>query len=104
MGRRKTHAPLNVLINNRLVGRLEKEASGAIQFQYDQSWLDWEHHFPISLSLPPRAEAFRGERVVAVFDNLLPDNPSVRRLVAEKTGAQGTDSYSLLEQIGRDVG
>ena len=102
MGRRKTHAPLNVLINNRLVGRLEKEASGAIQFQYDQSWLDWEHHFPISLSLPPRAEAFRGERVVAVFDNLLPDNPSVRRLVAEKTGAQGTDSYSLLEQIGRD--
>ena len=102
MGRRKTHAPLNVLINNRLVGRLEKEPGGAIAFQYDQSWLDWPPHFPISLSLPPRKATFRGERVVAVFDNLLPDNPTVRRLVAEKTGAQGTDSYSLLEQIGRD--
>lgn len=102
MGRRKTHAPLNVLINNRLVGRLSKEPSGAIEFQYDQNWLDWPPHFPISLSMPPRKEIFRGEQVVAVFDNLLPDNPTVRRLVAEKTGAQGTDSYSLLEQIGRD--
>ena len=102
MGRRKTHAPLKVLINNRLVGRLEKEPGGAIEFQYDQSWLDWPPHFPISLSLPPRKATFRGEPVVAVFDNLLPDNPIVRRLVAEKTGAQGTDAYSLLEQIGRD--
>lgn len=102
MGRRKAHAPLNVLINNRLVGRLEKETSGAITFQYDEGWLNWPPHFPVSLSLPPRPEPYRGEPVVAVFDNLLPDNPTVRRLVAEKTGAQGTDSYSLLEQIGRD--
>lgn len=102
MGRRKTHAPLNVLINNRLVGRLEKEPGGAIAFQYDQTWLDWPPHFPISLSMPPRKASFRGEQVVAVFDNLLPDNPTVRRLLAERTGAQGSDSYSLLEQIGRD--
>ena len=102
MGRRKAHAPLNVLINNRLVGRLEKETSGAITFQYDEGWLNWPPHFPVSLSLPPRPEPHRGEPVVAVFDNLLPDNPTVRRLVAEKTGAQGTDAYSLLEQIGRD--
>jgi serine/threonine-protein kinase HipA len=102
MGRRKTHAPLNVLINNRLAGRLEKEPGGGMAFQYDQSWLDWPPHFPISLSLPTRKAAFRGEPVVAVFDNLLPDNPAVRRLVAEKTGAGGADPYSLLDQIGRD--
>lgn len=102
MARRKTHAPLNVLINNRLVGRLEKEPSGAIAFQYDPDWLDWEHRFAVSLSLPLRKAAFRGEPVVAVFDNLLPDNVNVRRRVAERTGAAGTDAYSLLEQIGRD--
>ncbi|HET9963347.1 MAG TPA: type II toxin-antitoxin system HipA family toxin [Nitrospiraceae bacterium] len=102
MARRKTHAPLNVLINNRLIGRLEKEASGAIAFQYDKDWLDWEHRFAVSLSLPLRKTAYRGEPVVAVFDNLLPDNVNVRRRVAERTGAAGTDAYSLLEQIGRD--
>lgn len=102
MARSKTHAPLNVFINNRLVGRLEKEPGGAIAFQYDADWLDWEHRFAVSLSLPLRKSAYRGEPVVAVFDNLLPDNVNVRRRVAERTGAVGIDAYSLLEQIGRD--
>lgn len=102
MARRKTHAPLNVLINNRLVGRLSKEANGAVSFQYDQSWLGWSPAFAISLSLPLRETPYSGEPVVAVFDNLLPDNPNVRRRVAERMGAQGTDYFSLLEAIGRD--
>jgi serine/threonine-protein kinase HipA len=102
MARRKTHIPLKVLINGRLAGRLEKETSGAIRFQYDESWLAWHYSFAISLSLPLRETAYQGAPVVAVFDNLLPDNPNTRRRVAERTGAQGTDAYSLLEQIGRD--
>ena len=102
MARRKTHPPLNVLINNRHVGRLEKETSGAIKFQYAKKWLEWEHSFAISLSLPLRKTAYRGDPVVAVFENLLPDNPNIRRIVAERTGAGGTDAYSLLQQIGRD--
>jgi serine/threonine-protein kinase HipA len=102
MARRKTHAPLRVLINNRLVGRLSKEANGAISFQYDQSWLDWSPAFAVSISLPLRETAYNGDPVVAVFDNLLPDNPNVRRRVAERMGAHGTDYFSLLEAIGRD--
>jgi serine/threonine-protein kinase HipA len=102
MARRKAHAPLNVLINNRLVGQLQKEASGAVSFQYDQTWLDWDPAFAISLSLPIRETAYSGEQVAAVFDNLLPDSPNVRRRVAECMGAQGTDYFSLLEAIGRD--
>lgn len=102
MARRKTHAPLNVLINNRLAGRLEKEPSGAVSFQYDQSWLDWQHVFAVSLSLPLRQAAYRGATVIAVFDNLLPDSADIRRRVAERTGAEGTDPYSLLARIGRD--
>jgi serine/threonine-protein kinase HipA len=102
MPRRRAHAPLNVFINNRLCGRLEKAAGGAISFQYDPAWLDWPPAFPISLSLPLRAAPWRGEPVAAVFDNLLPDSPQVRRQVAERTGAEGVDAYSLLAQIGRD--
>jgi len=102
MGRRRAHPPLNIFINNRLAGRLLKQASGAIEFRYDQSWLAWEHGFPISLSLPLRESPYTGEPVVAVFDNLLPDSAAVRRRVAERTGAQGSDAYSLLERIGRD--
>lgn len=102
MGRRRSHAPLNVLINGRRAGRLEKEPGGGVSFQYDRDWLDWENAFPISLSLPLQFAAWRGAAVAAVFDNLLPDSPAVRKQVAEKTGAQGTDAYSLLQEIGRD--
>ncbi|MDT3777688.1 type II toxin-antitoxin system HipA family toxin [Nitrospira sp. MA-1] len=99
---RPRRPPLHVLLNNRLVGQLHKAVSGAIGFQYDHSWLEWEHALPISLSLPLREDAFRGEPVVAVFENLLPDSDMLRRRVAEKVGAAGTDAYSLLAAIGRD--
>jgi serine/threonine-protein kinase HipA len=88
--------------NDRLVGHLLKEPSGAIEFRYDHEWLDRSRAFPVSLSLPLREDAWRGEPVAAVFENLLPDSADLRRRVAEKVGAAGTDAYSLLAVIGRD--
>src|SRR5258708_27382743 len=102
MARRRRHIPLNVLLNSRLVGRLNREASGAIDFQYDPSWLGWEPAFPVSLSLPLREDRYSGARVIAVFDNLLPDSDAIRRRIAERVHAQGTDAYSLLAVVGRD--
>ncbi|UVT15774.1 MAG: type II toxin-antitoxin system HipA family toxin [Nitrospira sp.] len=102
MARRRTHAPLRVLLNNRPVGQLSKASTGAIDFRYDPRWLEWEHALPVSLSLPLREDAYRGEAVAAVFENLLPDSDALRRRVAERVGAAGTDAYSLLAAIGRD--
>lgn len=100
MVRRRT--PLNVFLNGRLVGRLRRQASGAIDFEYDGMWLAWEHTFPVSLSLPLREDRFVGDPVVAVFDNLLPDNEQIRRRLAERVRAEGYDAYSLLAAVGRD--
>lgn len=102
MPRKRRHEPLRVLLNNRLVGTLSKDPGGAVAFRYDQSWLDWEHALPVSLSLPLREDAYRGEPVIAVFDNLLPDAEALRRRVAEKVGAAGVDAYSMLAAIGHD--
>lgn len=102
MPRKRQHTPLRVLLNNRLVGLLLKEADGAVEFRYDESWLNWKHAMPVSLSLPLREDAYRGAPVLAVFENLLPDSDTLRRRVAGKVGAEGTDAYSLLAKIGRD--
>ena len=102
MPRRPSHTPLRVLLNNRLVGHLTKAPGGEVTFQYDQGWLDWMPAIPVSLSLPLREDVYRGAPVVAVFDNLLPDSEALRRRVAEKVGAAGTDAYSMLAAIGRD--
>ena len=102
MARYQKNIPLSVYLNGRYVGRLNRETSGAIDFQYAATWLDWEHALPISLSLPLRGDRFIGAPVIAVFDNLLPDNDVIRRRMAERVHAKGTDAYSLLEIIGRD--
>jgi len=102
MGRRPAYAPLRVYLNNRRVGTLVREPSGATEFSYETDWLDWEHALPVSLSLPLRETPYRGKPVSAVFENLLPDSDKLRRLVAEKVGARGTDAYSMLTKIGHD--
>lgn len=102
MARRSARIPLNVFLNGKLVGRLRREPSGAIDFQYDRSWLEWESAIPVSLSLPLREDRYIGAPVVAVFDNLLPDNDGIRERVAEKAGAEGADAFSLLAAIGKD--
>ncbi|HZC17719.1 MAG TPA: type II toxin-antitoxin system HipA family toxin [Caulobacteraceae bacterium] len=102
MARRRKHGRLAVRLNGRQVGWLTKEASGAIDFRYADAWLEWEQSLPVSLSLPLREDRYIGAPVLAVFDNLLPDNQGIRRRVAEKVGAAGTDAFSLLDAIGRD--
>jgi len=99
---RARYEPLNVFLNSRLVGQLRREASGAVSFQYDRSWLERESGLPVSLSLPLREQAYAGAPVIAVFDNLLPDNLDLRRKIAARTRAEGTDAYSLLGTIGHD--
>lgn len=102
MARSRTHSRLGVYQNGEIVGYLSKQPSGAIEFIYADEWLSNERAYPVSLSLPLREDPFRGAPVVAVFENLLPDSESLRSRVAEKVGADGTDAYSLLAQIGRD--
>ena len=102
MARPRTRIPLNVYLNSRLVGQLRRQASGAIEFQYDPSWLSWENAFPVSLSLPMREDRYTGNPVIAVFDNLLPDSDAIRRRLAERVHADSSDAYGLLAKIGRD--
>jgi serine/threonine-protein kinase HipA len=102
MARRRKSGRLNVFLNSRLVGTLNREASGAIDFRYADAWLAWDYRLPVSLSLPLREDRYIGDPVLAVFDNLIPDNVQIRRTVAERVGAEGTDAFSMLAALGRD--
>ncbi len=102
MPRRARYEPLNVYLNSRLVGQLRRGISGAISFQYAPSWIAWENAIPVSLCLPVREQVYAGAPVMAVFENLLPDNDHLRRQIAGRVRAEGTDAYSLLGAIGHD--
>lgn len=103
MPRRRQTSTLEVALNGRKVGELERAPNGAISFAYAQGWLeDKVRAIPVSLSLPLREQRYSGPAVLAFFDNLLPDNDQIRRKVAERVGAGGTDAFNLLNELGRD--
>ncbi|NDW02457.1 HipA domain-containing protein [Salipiger sp. PrR002] len=101
MGRKPLRRGLDVHMNGRRVGLYSKAPDGAVSFTYDPQWTQ-EVGLQISRALPLRDGAQRGPQVIAVFENLLPDSPDLRRLIAERTGAAGTDPHALLAAIGRD--
>lgn len=79
MARRRQYTPLLGYLNNRLVGQLTKEPSGAISFRYIGSWLGWDRTFPVPLSLPLRGDPYRGEPAAAVSENPLTGSEPLRR-------------------------
>ena len=102
MARKRSSLRLGIFLNSRRVGYLTQEASGAVDFRYASEWLEWQNTFAISLSLPLREDRYIGAPVTVVFDNLLPENLAIRKKIAERVGAGGTDPVSMLAALGRD--
>jgi serine/threonine-protein kinase HipA len=95
-------AVLNVWMNGELVGAWTV-MRGAHSFVYAQTWTESPKARSLSLSLPitPTRE-IRGEVVGHFFENLLPDNRTIRDRLARKFRTANTEAFTLLEAIGRD--
>ncbi len=91
-----------MLMNGASVGRLVNSARGVLSFGYDQSWLDFEGRRPLSLSMPLSGRVYSGLLVEHYFDNLLPDNQSIRGRIQARVGAESGRCFDLLAWIGRD--
>lgn len=100
MGRKEKSKTLHVYLNTAPIGELKKSSTGEISFKYEQEWL--QVGFAISQSMPLQEEAYKGEIVSRYFENLLPDNDDIKKIVATKFGAESTKSFDLLSVIGKD--
>lgn len=78
--------------------------TGAMQFTYDSTWITSKEARPLSLSLPLNFDGtpLRGDAVEFFFDNLLPDSEQIRRRVRARFQTRSSDTFDLLEAIGRD--
>jgi serine/threonine-protein kinase HipA len=93
---------LYVYLNTRYVGELIQSTAGAMSFKYSSEWIYTFPDYGISLSIPVQESEYKGEEVFSYFDNLLPDNNQVRKVVAEKTQAKSSRTFDLLSTVGRD--
>ena len=96
-------ASLNVWMNGELVGEWTTSRTGTPILRYAESWTRSSHARALSLSLPITSDReIRGNVVDHYFDNLLPDNPDIRRRIRDRYRLKSTDAFDLLEEIGRD--
>ncbi len=91
---------LDVYLQENLAGSLEQTDGGELAFTYDAGYLSTAS-YGISLSLPLRAETFKGTQVSAFFSGLLPEE-SVRERLAKYLGLSERNPFALLEAIGGD--
>ncbi|MGD0502287.1 MAG: type II toxin-antitoxin system HipA family toxin [Steroidobacteraceae bacterium] len=90
-------------MNGELVGEWTTLRTGTPLFRYTTTWQQSPHARALSLSMPITADLeVRGTVVGNYFDNLLPDNPAIRRRIRERFGTRSTQAFDLLEAIGRD--
>ena len=103
MGRRAKTKRLNIWMNGIPVGYWDATRQGE-RLGYFDDWLADEQGRPLSLSLPflPGNAPYQGQIVADYFDNLLPDNDDIRRRLAMRYQADGTDAFQLLAKLGRD--
>lgn len=95
-------ASLAVWMNGQRVGTWTQGTTDVSQFEYAQSWVESEFFRVISLSIPVTADLkVRGPQVTHYFDNLLPDNPDVRKRISTRFSVRA-DTFALLTAIGRD--
>jgi len=92
---------LNVFLSGELVGQLEQDDSGAIWFQYGNSWIASESAVPLSASLPVRNERFGRNECRPFFAGVLPEEES-RKLIAKTFGISDKNDFALLERIGAE--
>lgn len=96
-------ASLIVWMNGERVGEWGALRGGTPYFRYAESWADSPRARALSLSLPLTADLeLRGEQVEYYFDNLLPDNPEIRRRIRTRFQTRSSDAFDLLTAIGRD--
>ncbi len=101
MGRARKSRALTLWMNGELVGEWRRSAAGTQVFEYAPTWLTAAAGRPVSLSLPLRPQPY-GKGVMEFFDNLLPDNRSIRERIQRRFQAASTGAFDLLQEIGRD--
>lgn len=85
------HDALHAWVEGRHAGVFERN-DDIVSFTYDEDMA-----YPISLSMP-RAGRWARKAPARFLDNLLPDDPSMRTVMAISTQSPSVDAFDLLDR------
>lgn len=88
---------LNVFLNDKHIGILEKDGNGGVIFQYSNN-----ADRILSLSLPIQKAPFENKQCRGFFNGLLPESEHTRIAIGKKYGINPKNDFSILQAIGYD--
>ena len=94
-------ASLPVYFEQRLVGTIDVDKSGP-GFIYDPGWIELRGSFPISTTMPLKAEPIASDTFLPWAANLLPESEQLRTL-GQLLRMARSDVIGLLSAIGGDT-
>ena len=93
---------LAVVMYGQLVGRIKQLFRTAEpEFTYDPGYVE-AHSTPLSVQMPVADTTYRGLRVQAFLEGLLPEDPQTRQRWATQLEVESGDYVGLLSQMGWD--
>lgn len=92
---------LSVFLAGTECGVLEQSPQGNLTFRYLADYP--VAATPISISMPPRAEAYPKAAILPFLQGLLPDNESALQAIGSRFGISYRNPFAILSKIGADV-
>jgi serine/threonine-protein kinase HipA len=93
---------LIVLLSDRPIGTVSRDARARLTFRYDERWRDTRGAYPLSLSMPLAAREHPHDRIDAFIWGLLPDNELVLDRWAKKFQVSPRNAFPLIANVGED--
>lgn len=96
-------AKLMVWMNGERTGTLTQHHSGALSFQYDESWLRHPLARPVSLSLPLQRAVMHSAKVAYFFENILLSSLLIKKDIYTASPIKSCDVFGLLQKVGHQL-
>jgi len=93
---------LIALLDQKGVGRVEKDAHGRLRFVYDETWREADDAYPLSLSMPLGSREHGRSAIEAFLWGLLPDNEHVLARWGAKFQVSQRNVFALISHVGED--
>lgn len=84
------------------VGQVDVAADGSLSLRYAERWLQTDGAFPLSVTMPLRAEPYPSDVISPWLANLLPEEEQLQ-VLTRSLGLDQADVLAVLAEIGGDT-
>jgi serine/threonine-protein kinase HipA len=95
-------ASVPIWFDDLAVGQVDVAADGSLSVRYAERWLQTTGAFPLSVSMPLRAEPYLSDVISPWLANLLPEEEQLQ-VLTRSLGLDQADVLAVLSEIGGDT-